>query len=93
MGILRKLPEGFGVSAPAKEVDSSACAAKELPGTAATSRPLEAARNCLRSNDNSLLEAFMRVTSTTLHGTIQHLFGGIIRRREGKRCSENHFSR
>src|SRR5438876_5835738 len=50
MGILRRLPAGLGLGAEAEEVmDSVASAIRALPGTAAASRPPEAARNCLRS--------------------------------------------
>jgi len=69
MGILRKLPAGFGVKAEAVFKDSAARAAMELPGTAAASNPPDdAARNCRRSIEESLgtesLERnLMRVTS------------------------------
>ncbi len=52
MGILRKLPAGLDADAEAEELEDSATPAmRELPGTVAASRPLEAARNCLRSID------------------------------------------
>src|SRR5215831_9373587 len=50
MGILRRLPAGWGARAGAEEAaDSAAWATMELPGTVAASKPPEAARNCLRS--------------------------------------------
>ena len=84
MGILRKLPEGFGAEEPSGDADPAARATMELPGTAAASRPPEAARNFRRSKENSLGEACMPVTSTNAAPACSKVSGGIIRRRHAK---------
>src|SRR5215472_4300913 len=63
MGILRKLPAGLGERGTGEEAESAAWESMAPPGTAAASAPPEAARNSLRSIEESLAPVSIRVTS------------------------------
>src|SRR5712664_1317194 len=69
MGILRKLPVGFGAAGLGDEVaDSTTSAILAVPGTDAASSPPVAARNCLRSISGPLRCFFMRLLDKRSNG-------------------------
>src|SRR5258708_7808967 len=69
MGILRKLPVGFGAAGLGDGVaDSTTSAIFAAPGTDAASSPPVAARNCLRSISGPLRCFFMRLLDKRSNG-------------------------
>src|SRR5260370_40049549 len=69
MGILRKLPEGFGAGELGDGVaDSTTSATFAAPGKDAASSPPVAARNCLRSMSEPLRCFFMRLLDKRNNG-------------------------
>src|SRR5258706_1009255 len=73
MGILRKLPEGLAAGKPgsgefAAWAEFATWASTSLPGTAAASRPLVAARNSLRPMAEFLGSFFMRLLDKRSNG-------------------------
>src|SRR5258707_12077551 len=69
MGILRKLPAGLGAGTLGSGASGlAAWASTSLPGTAAASRPLVAARNSLRPMAEFLGSFFMRLLDKRSNG-------------------------